>query len=518
MTLEQLDLSQTHLFSPLFLDYLTEQDALCDFYHRFPRPENFREQMQEKSLSPAQRETLVKVLEEQYSSLSVPEAVAQNIQKLREENTYTLTTGHQLNIFSGPLYFIYKIVTAINTCRQLQDTYPDQHFVPVYWMASEDHDFEEIRHFYLFGNTYRWDTDQQGAVGRFRPDGLADVLEALPETVDLFEKAYREHDTLAGATRYFVNELFGEEGLVVLDADHVELKKSFQFVMEDDILHHRAQQLVEETSQRLEKMDYKTQVFPRPINFFYLDDQLRERLLAEDGEYKINNTDRVFSQEEILQAVQKHPERFSPNVVLRPLYQEVILPNLAYIGGPGEVAYWLQLKPVFDHYQVPFPILMPRNFALVLNKSNAKKRKKIDIGTANLFLDTQTLIKQYVEENAEASMSLEEEKKALAQVYEQVKEKVLAIDGSLEGFIGAEANKSFKSLANVEKRMKKAEEQNQETTVNQLESLKEKLFPEGELQERKENFLNYYINNPQFIKELLTHFDPFHFKFNILSE
>ena len=518
MNVEKIDFSQTHAFNPIFLDYLAQKEALGDFYHRPPRVESFADQLAEKKLDSQVRTDLVKVLRQQYDGLETTQAVRENIDALAEANTFTITTGHQLNIFSGPLFFIYKLVTTINACRQLSEQHPDQRLVPVYWMASEDHDFAEINHFHLFGQRYAWDTEQQGAVGRFNLEGIDEVLSALPEAVPLFERAYREHDTLAAATRYYVNELLGAQGLVVLDADDATLKRHFGPVMQDDALKHSAQQLVEKASQRLDELGYRTQVHPRAINLFYLTDQRRERLVRDDGGFAVNNTDQRFSEEELRNEIEAHPERFSPNVVLRPLYQEMILPNLGYVGGPGELAYWLQLKPTFDHYQVPFPVLLPRNFALVVSKSNAKKLQKVGLETAELFQDTDTLVKSFVENHANASLSLGEQKAALANVYEQVEEKVLAVDGSLKGFIGAESSKAFKSLDNIEKRLKKAEEQNQETAVGQLESLKEKLFPDGGLQERHENLLTYHINNPQFIDELLEKFDPFDLRFNVLIE
>ena len=518
MNVEKIDFSQTNAFTPIFLDYLAQKETLRKFYHRPPQLTSFADQLAEKKLAPEVRNDLVSVLKQQYDRLETAEAVRKNIDALESDQTYTITTGHQLNIFSGPLFFIYKLVTTINACRQLSEEHPDRRFVPVYWMASEDHDFAEINHFHLFGQRYAWKTEQQGAVGRFNPEGMEDVLSALPEAVPLFEKAYRKHDTLAAATRYYVNELFGEQGLLVLDADDATLKRHFVSIMQDDVLKHSAKKRVEEASQRLDELDYRTQVHPRDINLFYLTDQRRERLVKEEGGFLVNNTDQRFSEEELRQEMEAHPERFSPNVVLRPLYQEMILPNLGYVGGPGELAYWLQLKSMFDHYQVPFPVLLPRNFALVVNKSNAKKLQKVGLEAHELFSDTDALIKDFVENNADASLSLGEQRAALAKVYEDVEEKVLAVDGSLKGFIGAESSKAFKSLDNIEKRLKKAEEQKQETAVGQLESLKERLFPEGGLQERHENLLTYHINNPRFINELLEKFDPFDLRFNVLIE
>jgi len=518
MKIDKLSFSETGQFSPIFLDYINDKTELKNFYHQRPDLSGFKAQLAEKQFSQAQRDSLVKVLNQQYQDIDTPEAVQQNIAKLTDDKTFTVTTGHQLNIFTGPLYFIYKIVTSINTCRKLQEQFPDYHFVPVYWMASEDHDFEEISHFHLFGKDYVWQTDQQGAVGRFSTKGLDAVLEEMPEQVEVFEKAYRESANLADAVRYYVNGLFGESGLVVLDADEAKLKACFRPVMTDDLAKYSAKQLADQCSQELDGLGYKTQVYPREINLFYLDDQLRERLERNGDTYQVLNTDIHFTEAQLADEVDKHPEKFSPNVILRPLYQEMILPNLGYVGGPSELAYWLQLKPMFDHYEVPFPILMPRNFGLVINKTNARKLDKVNTPVQDLFLDTQSLVRKFVEDHAETSISLAEEMEYLSRVFEEVKAKASEVDKSLDGFIGKQENNALKSLQNIEKRLKKSEEQNQETAVKQLENLKEKLFPGGTLQERKENFLNFYINNPDFISELLRHLDPLDFRFNILNE
>jgi bacillithiol biosynthesis cysteine-adding enzyme BshC len=518
MKIDKLSFSETGSFSPIFLDYINDKDVLRPFYHHRPELEGFKAQIAEKQLPQAQREVLTKVLQQQYTGFKISEAVSGNIEKLSESKTFTVTTGHQLNIFTGPLYFIYKIATTVNTCRVLKEKFPDHHFVPVYWMASEDHDFDEINHFHLFGKDYVWQTEQQGAVGHFSTKSISSVLEEMPEQVAMFEKAYREQENLAQAVRYYVNELFGETGLIVLDADDAGLKAAFRSVIADDLKAHNAKKLTDQCSEQLDALGYKSQVYPRDINFFYLDEQLRERIEKEGDAYRVLNTEKRFSEEEIMQDVETNPQKFSPNVILRPLYQEMILPNLGYVGGPSELAYWLQLKPVFDHYQVSFPILLPRNFGLVINKTNARKLEKLPITVKDLFLDTQTLIRKFVEDNAETSISLSDEEKALSSVFEKVKAKAAQVDKSLEGFIGKEENNALKSLQNIEKRLKKSEERNQETAVKQLENLKDKLFPGGTLQERKENFLNFYINNPSFVDELLEYFDPLDFRFNILNE
>lgn len=352
MKLHSVALRTTGQFPPLLLDYLDQKSELNDFYAIFPSLDGAQEAIRQRAgFDPVKRRILVDALSKQYSGISS----APDFSPLLNETTFTVTTGHQLNIFTGPLYVIYKIVTTINLARALKETYPEYDFVPVYWMASEDHDFAEIASFNLFGQKYTWPGQPKGAVGRLNPKRLELVLDALPQAVPFFRKAYLENQTLADAVRCYMHELFGGEGLVTLDADDAALKSHFLPVIEDELLNQTSGGLVADTTSRLEKLGYHTPVHAREINLFYLADELRERIVREGDTFKVVNTNRQFTEDEIRQEATQHPERFSPNVVLRPLYEEIILPNLAYIGGPSEVPYWLQLKGVFDYFGVPFP-------------------------------------------------------------------------------------------------------------------------------------------------------------------
>ncbi|MEQ8686415.1 MAG: bacillithiol biosynthesis cysteine-adding enzyme BshC [Imperialibacter sp.] len=519
MRVEKISLGETGQFSPIFLEYLAKNESLKDFYQYYPSVENAEKQIALKKAFPKKnRLRLEAVLNEQYGALDMSPKLRENIHALSEENTFTVTTGHQLNIFTGPLYFIYKIVTVIDACKQLKAKYPDYHFVPVYWAASEDHDFEEISYCYLYGKKYTWETDQKGAVGRFMPHSLSKVLDEMPDRASVFEKAYLDHNNLADAVRYYVNELFGHEGLVMVDGDHPDLKRIFAPIIKQDIEEHASNRLVEETTKKLDDAGFKTQVHAREINFFYLNSIHRDRIIEEDGIYKVNNTDLSFTREELWQLLEKSPEKFSPNVIMRPVYQEAILPNLAYIGGPAEVAYWLQFKAVFDHYQLPFPMLMPRNFGLVVQKSQASKIEKLGLKLADLFMEGHEIRKKYVRENSENDLLLGEEKAAFARLMEQVKAKAVAIDKTLDGYMGKQETRLLQEFEGMEKKLQKAEENNQAVAINQIESIKEKLFPGGSLQERHDNFLNFYLTNPAILDEFLNGFDAFDFSFHIFME
>lgn len=515
---QHVPLSQTNQFGALFLDFLAQKEWLAPLHGHYPSIFNFEKQIALKQGFPSDsRSTLTQVLREQYANVAVCPEVSNNIEALLQPNTFTITTGHQLNIFTGPLYFIYKIVTVINAAQKLSEQFPQYNFVPMYWAATEDHDAAEINHFNLFGKKYEWKTAQTGAVGRFNTEGLGELLDSLPERFELFEQAYRQHRSLSEATRIFINELFGNQGLVMLDADNAELKKALQPVIQQDIFEQLTQKQTATAQTLLEANGHKTQIHIRDINFFYLDKNIRERIVKEGEVFRAMNTDLVWTAAQMAELIDNSPEKFSPNVALRPVYQELILPNLSYTGGAAEVAYWLQLKPVFDTLHLPYPILLPRNFVLFINATNAKKISKLDLSLEDIWRDETSLKQQYLSEVG-AEFSAATIQKQIQELFEQLGIQAAQADKTLQDFVKAEATRTEKIVEGIEKRVRKAEEKKHETAINQIINLKQKLFPNGSLQERNENFLNYYANNPLFIRQLLETIDPFRIEFHVLTE
>ena len=518
MNLKKIDFKDTHSFSSFFTDYIEQKEPLKPFYHHFPSPANFKEQIKEKSgFSSASRQILSASLIKQYGDLKTTGLVKQNFELLKDNKTFTVTTGHQLNIFTGPLYFIYKIVTVINACKRLKESYPEYNFVPVYWMASEDHDYEEIKYFRLYGTNYTWNTDQQGAVGRFHLNDLKNVISQLPGDISVFKEAYEKNKTLAAAVRQYVNSLFGETGLLVVDGDDHTLKILFKEVIQNDLFTHTPKEHVDRDTDRLQKLGYHTQVNARETNFFYLDKGIRSRLEKSGDRFIVVDSSLSFSKEEIEKMISEEPEKFSPNVILRPLYQEIILPNLAYVGGPAELVYWLQLKGVFNHFKIPFPILLPRNFAMVMDTPTYKKFEKTNLQIKDLFETKNYLFNQWVVNNSQYDLSLGKEIKSLQSVLDGVKERVTEIDSTLNQLVAAETKRTMNGLERIEKKMLKAEKRHHSDKLRQLEAVKEALFPNGSLQERIDNFLNFYQSDPQFIQKALANLDPFDFKFNVLT-
>jgi bacillithiol biosynthesis cysteine-adding enzyme BshC len=518
MQLKKIPLADTRSFSPFFLDYIKQKETLKKFYNRFPTVDQVADQIKEKSESftALKRNVLTGALQQQYKNLKTNDRVSQNISALGSGNTFTITTGHQLNIFTGPLYFIYKIVTVINICKELKAAYPDYNFVPVYWMASEDHDYDEIKYFKLYGKKYTWETDQKGGVGRFSTDGLSKIANELPGDTTIFKEAYSKNKTLSNAVRHYVNALFGSEGLVIIDADDRSLKTLFKDVIKNDLTQHTAKTVVDKTDQDLNTLGYKTQVYCRDINFFYLTDGLRSRIEKQDDRYVVIDTDLSFSADELQHLIETEPEKFSPNVILRPLYQETILPNLAYIGGPAEVIYWLQLKDLFSFFKTPFPLLMPRNFALVMDHTVVRKFEKTNLELKDLFEEKDILFNHWVRENSKNNLSVSKERDAITDNFKLLKDRSAAIDVTLSAFVDAEQKRAINSIDKIERKLLRAEKRLHTDRLRQIEDLKNILFPNGSLQERTDNFLNFYQQDSAFIQKLLDSFDPFDFQFNTL--
>jgi bacillithiol synthase len=519
MQLHRIALAETNAFSDFFTDYIERKDQLKPYYGLFPEAQNFGEQIKLKSAFPQQnREVLQQALTRQYGKLKISEATSSNLKSLTDPKTFTITTGHQLNIFTGPLFFIYKVAAVVNACRKLKQLHPAHNFVPVFWMASEDHDYEEIRSFSLYNKKYTWVTDQAGAVGRFNPKTIEKLFSEIPGEIGIFKDAYSKQATLADATRYFVNELFGKDGLVIVDGDDAALKSLFKPIIREDVLKQTPKALVEEKNAGLTALGYHTQVFARDINFFYLDKNIRARLEKVYDEYVVVDTDIKFSQKQIEEMIESNPEKFSPNVILRPVYQEVILPNLAYVGGPAEMVYWLQLKGIFDNQKMPFPILLPRSFALYVEKQHHEKWEKTGLEIADLFKEKNYLFNHWVLKHTHHNLTLGPELKNLDAMMSDIAMRASSIDATLGPLVSAEMARMTKGVEKIEKKMLKAEKRLHQEKLRQIENVKDALFPNGKLQERTDNFLNFYQKDPAFVTRMVDILDPFDFSFNVICD
>lgn len=474
--------------------YLKHQTELRPLFGELPTVEGILRHIEARRAFPQlHRDTLAEVLESQYARLgTASDAALRQIARLRDANTFTVTTGQQCGLLLGPMYTTLKILSAIRLCKTLKQQRPDLNFIPVFWLASEDHDIEEINHIHLADKSLSWPTQERGAAGRLSTAGLDAILDALRQStasdvdskqwLKWVEEAYAE-PTLARATQKLAISLFGELGLLVLDPDDARLKALFAPHIEKDIL--------EQTSYRESRAaidflreNYSVQVEGREINFFYLGEQYRERIEQVDGGFQTVDGLHRWSAEEIQKAIRQSPDCFSPNVMMRPVYQECILPNLAYFGGAAEVAYWLEMKGIFDAHRVPYPVLLLRNSALWLDAPNTHRRKNSGIEPADVLKKLDVVKRRWVESHSGDDLSLQAEKMQLQELLKMLDDKAEKLNTPTvqsAKALGVRLNKQLEAFSEKlfrEYRRKEADK------LRQLELLWTALYPSGSLQER----------------------------------
>ena len=530
MALTRIPYRNTGYFSSLICDLIEGHPDLEALVSGPVNLAEFEKQIsvKQKHYSLSTREALVKALRAQYQGLSSTKKLEAQLSLLAEETTFTITTGHQLNLFTGPLYFFYKIISTINLCKQLKQKYPQFDFVPIYWMATEDHDFEEISYFFFQGKKLQWNEQSQGPVGRLPLASLTPLLDVFEKSIGesdhakeikaIVQSTYRTATNLAEATQKLVHHFFGEEGLVILDADRKDLKACFVPQIKNDLERHHCKDTVEATISKINTSysdQYTPQVNPREINLFYLTDKLRERIVKTSTAYTTTETNTTFTKEALWAEVESHPDRFSPNVLMRPLYQEVILPNLCYIGGGGEIAYWLELKAYFKKEGVPFPLLLLRNSAVLAAQKTVRKIKQLDLEKEELFLNRTALINKKIRQISNIDLDLQFLKEKLEEQFKYLESLVELTDSSFKGTVKAQKKKQFNGIDALEKRLLNAQKKKLVDHVQRLTLLHEMLFPNNSLQERQSNFFEFYLSHGEDLLRLLfEQLDPLKLEFS----
>jgi len=495
--------------------YQNHSYKLKDFISFEPDMEGLKKAIEgRRNAETINRELLVSVLKDQYKNVKSSPLQQKNIDSLLDNNTFTITTAHQPSILGGPAYYFYKIYSTINLCQQLTTLFPDQRFVPVFINGSEDHDFEEVKSVSLYGKTVEWNTSLKGPVGRFTLGGIDKVIEEASNILGTSAKASQLKgvflSALKNAKNYnefvfrWLNEILQDFGVIILNMDEPNLKKAFVPTLKKEIFERKSIDLVCETQDKLATFGFRPQAFAREINVFYMQNGQRERIYFENDQYHINNTDIVFTSTELLSLLENTPENFSPNVVLRPLYQETILPNIAYIGGGGEIAYWLERKTQFEYFNVYFPTLIRRNSITLLNKSIQKNLEKLDIELSFLLKEEHEMVNSYIERASDTDFHLHTEIEHIQTIFESIAKKAEMIDPTLGPFTLGEGHKMLKSVEGIESRLKKSIKQKEETSINQLKNLRNKIFPDNGLQERKESIIPYLVSEDATFQQKLV--------------
>jgi bacillithiol biosynthesis cysteine-adding enzyme BshC len=522
-----IDYADTHRFSSLVLDYLSDKEQLKPFYSFRPNIEGIQKAIEAKRETRVDRSLLVEKWNREYKNLPEENEVLKNIQRISDENTFTICTAHQPNIFTGPIYFIYKIQHAIKLAKELNEEFTDAHFVPVYYMGSEDADLDEIGTVLFHDTWIKWGTKQKGAVGRMKVDDafllMLTQMESIAKQTDsdgteisLFRKHYQLGKTIAEATFGLVHELFGKQGLLILNADDVTCKKMCSDIFREDLFRNQSNNLLMEGLEKFPS-EYRVQASGREINLFYIDEDIRSRIERKGDRFIVHDTSFSFSEEEIEEMLVSHPDRFSPNVILRPLLQERLLPNVAFVGGGSELGYWMQLKNIFYHYGVAYPVLILRNsFALVDNELN-EALKRFNIEVSDLFRNQSELELILLQRNGVRIPNLEAEREKINEIYAAIQTKSSTIEKTLVNHVDALRHKAEKRLIQLEKKMIRLEKKKHTELFFEVKKLQEKLLPNGNLQERTENYFSLRLKYGSDLMDCLYNLQqPFSESFSVV--
>jgi bacillithiol synthase len=527
LNLASLEYRQTGRFSKLVCDYLEGDPLLRGMAAFSPDFAGLERALAELDRRSYPRRELASYLRSQYAELQETERVRQQIDAL-ESGAHAVVTAHQLNLFGGPLYWLYKAAAILHLARDMEARFAGRRIVPVFWLGSEDHDFAEINHFTLFGNTLRWDRDARGCTGDLDLAGLDTVEEELAGLVGsgphaaslmaLFREAYRQPGTLAEAQIRLLHALFGSEGLLVVHADDPALRRVFVPVAEQELRESLVSRSLDDSLAVL-ATNWHVQAAPREINLFYRAPGLRERIDRREDGFALADSGRTFEEHELLKQLRDEPHCISPNVLLRPLQQQGILPAAAFVGGGSELAYWLPLKPLFEACDIFMPVVLLRPSALWIDAASASKLEQWGFEPAQLFEEEEQLVKEWVNRQEAQDLSLEPEREAITELYRGLAERVQVLDASLVGKVEAERAAHIQQLEKLEQRLVRAAKNKHEVSLNQFRKVIQRFFPDRGLQERRDHFGMLWLRHgPEFIRVLIQTLDPLEGKFTILVE
>ncbi len=532
-------------FSQLFFDYVYEFNEVKNYF-----PYNFRENYAYDAILAAveqrrtDRVTLVKVLREQNTEYGASQRTYDNINLLEKPTTFAVVTGQQVGLFGGPLYTVFKTVTAIKLAERLKAKFPSLNFVPVFWLEGEDHDFAEMNNVSLLDGESRparieylhggeMPECNLGAMGELpigsaieqtfaQLEGVLQKSEYTPQLLAAIKHCYAPGRTFNRAFAGWMNFLFADYGLVFLSPNNREFKKLVSpFFLKEIQEFPTTTQIVIAQSAELEER-YHAQVKPKSLNLFMFHKGGRYLIQPREGEndFSLKGTRHFLPPEELLRIAADTPELLSPNVVLRPIMQDVLLPTVAYVAGPSEVAYHAQLKPVYEYFGITQPVVYPRASASFVEDRLLRAMEKYGLDFAE-FLEDITKATTKVSEQI-SNIKLDEmfgnANNAIRSALNEMKFGLKEIDPTLIAALENVQSKIDGNLNVLKEKSISAQKRRNETSVRQIEKAASGLLPNGSLQEREISIL-YYMNKygMDLVKWLSGELDIAAFKHQLLK-
>jgi len=501
----------------LFLDYLYDFDKVKGFYkYNFRDKEQFIAKFKQLSESPKEfRNELSTIINSQYKSFDPSSKTLKNISLLKNKETVAVVTGQQLGILGGPLYTFYKIITAIKLCSHLSERYDNYYFVPVFWLEGDDHDFEEVRSINVLNDnnellkiSYNDEATEEeqnrGSIGHLKlkesiGQFLKDYGNQLRNTefknsiMENLKSFYTEEKTFKEPFKKLLFWLFDQYGLVIFDPQDVKVKELLKPVFKKEIVDFRnhTEKLVN-ISASVEEL-YHAQVKIRPINLFYNYDEGRYVIEPIENEFRLKGKRKKFSLEEINNLIEAEPERFSPNVLLRPICQDFLFPTGFYIGGPSEVAYFAQILPLYEFYNIDPAIIYPRSSITILEKALKTVLDKYGLSVTDIFTDPNKLKNQVINNVSDKNLEeiFKETKNQIDLAFDNLKEKLFELDKTMGDVTSKYRLKVLGYIDELNGKATEAQKKRYEITLRQIDKASANLFPNMNLQERELSFFHF---------------------------
>ncbi len=503
-------------FSKLFSDYLSNFSALRRFYqYDYRSLQGFADAAEARKPAMGHRDLLADVLLEQNKSFGAGEESLRHIEELRAEQTFAVVTGQQVGILGGPLYTIYKTISAVKLARQLRDQLPGYAFVPVFWLEGEDHDFEEMNKIVVlsqegspasveFPHPSKQGAKSAEPVGKIKLgagiEAFFDQLaKALPTTefrealLQRLKSVYTSEATFSGAFAALLHSLFPDEGLVIIDANDRRLKQLTRHIFLNELeTFPRISQKIIQQSASLEEQ-YHAQIKTKAMNLFLVHNGGRYLIEPREHDFALRGTRQYFTREELLRILDESPEAFSPNVALRPICQDTILPTAAYVAGPSEVAYFAQLKPVYDYFSCPMPVIYPRASATVVEERQQKILEKYQLSIGDVFRQPTRLQQHVIDMVSEVKIDelFTHTSAQIGDLLQEMRFGLTTIDPTLLGPLDATRDKVDGALQVLKQKAAEAQQRKHEIALRQIRKVQNFFLPNGDYQERALNLFSF---------------------------
>jgi bacillithiol synthase len=514
--------------SRLYTDYVSDFEKVRKYYSVSFSDDNELRSHFEKvaaNINP-RRSELVELLRSQNSRLNNSTEHPALLELLGRENAVCVVTGQQVGLFCGPLYTLFKTISAIKLAGELKERFPEFEFVPVFWLEGDDHDLEESNHIHLLNASSEvvrveaiftnGETDNLKPLSEIRfdasveqvfqqIDALLPVTEFKAALMQMLTSSYKEGETYTTAFAATLTRVLGKNTILFLDPFDTAAKRMLKPIFEKEFQSFpRTSEEVIRQSAELEE-DYHVQVKPRVLNLFYLDEGNRRGLEPIGNGFSLRGTKRKLMPEQVRTILESRPESFSPNVVLRPICQDYILPTAAYVAGPGEIAYFAQLKGVYRHFNVEMPPLFPRASATIMEKRIAKVMEKYQLTLSDAFGDFESVMKKALAAASPENIPGEFEKitARVREVIAGLDTLIERVDPTLKGTLDSTASRMLHHLQHLEEKTTAAYRRKNEQVLLQTKKFQQSLFPNREMQERVLNFTYFYNKYGEEFVEML---------------